>query len=217
MPEITGNRNFIWLTLALVGMLLAGAFTSEMPNRFSLRILEYTSVLVMLVSLISLRKDRGWRARFIAIIGLTLLVVITKGAVGSNYFEFVYLSLMLIFFGSAAWLVGSEVLLSGSVDINKIVGSVALYILLALIWAIFYTILLEASPEALKGVEPGFWSENLSLMTYFSFVTLTTLGYGDISPVTPVAQVLVVLEAVTGMFYIAIIVASLIGAAMRNR
>jgi voltage-gated potassium channel Kch len=55
------------------------------------------------------------------------------------------------------------------------------------------------------------------IMTYFSFVTLTTLGYGDISPVTPVAQVLVVLEAVTGMFYIAIIVASLIGAAMRHR
>jgi voltage-gated potassium channel Kch len=49
-------------------------------------------------------------------------------------------------------------------------------------------------------------------MTYFSFVTLTTLGYGDISPVTPIAKVLVILEAVVGMFYIAIIVASLIGA-----
>ncbi|MBT8054181.1 MAG: potassium channel family protein [Gammaproteobacteria bacterium] len=47
--------------------------------------------------------------------------------------------------------------------------------------------------------------------TYFSFVTLTTLGYGDISPATPLAEVLVILEAVTGIFYLAIIVASLMG------
>jgi voltage-gated potassium channel Kch len=49
-------------------------------------------------------------------------------------------------------------------------------------------------------------------MTYFSFVTLATLGYGDISPASPIAQVIVILEAVTGAFYMAIVVASLIGA-----
>ena len=45
-----------------------------------------------------------------------------------------------------------------------------------------------------------------------SFVTLATLGYGDISPASPIAQVIVILEAVTGTFYMAIVVASLIGA-----
>jgi len=217
MPKRTGHRNFIWLTLALVGMLLAGAFTREIPDRFSLQVLEYSSIILMLLSLRSLSRDRGWVVRLIILIGVTLLVVVAKGAIDNQYFEFAYLSLLLIFFLSAAWLVGSEVLLTGSVDINKIVGSVALYLLLALIWSIFYTMLLEFSPEAMKGVEAGQWVDNMSIMTYFSFVTLTTLGYGDISPVSPVAQVLVVLEAVTGMFYIAIIVASLIGAAMRHR
>lgn len=217
MPKRTGHRNFIWLTLALIGMLLAGAFTREIPDRIALHILEYTSVILMLVSLRSLSSDRGWLVRLIILIGVTLLVVVIKGAIDNQYFEFAYLSLLLIFFLSAAWLVGSEVLLTGSVDINKIVGSVALYLLLAWIWTIFYTMLLEFSPEAMKGVEAGQWVDNMPIMTYFSFVTLTTLGYGDISPVTPVAQVLVILEAVTGMFYIAIIVASLIGAAMRGR
>ena len=107
-------------------------------------------------------------------------------------------------------------LLTGSVDINKIVGSVALYLLLGLIWAIFYTVLLEFSPEAIQGMEAGPWPDNLSIMTYFSFVTLATLGYGDISPVTPVAQTLVILEAVTGMFYMAVVVASLIGGLKRG-
>ena len=45
---------------------------------------------------------------------------------------------------------------------------------------------------------------------YFSFVTLTTLGYGDISPLTPLAQVVVYLEAITGVFYMAIVVSSLV-------
>jgi hypothetical protein len=217
MPENTRNRNFIWLTLALVGMLLTGAFTRELPNRISLQVLEYSSVILMLVSLRSLSKNRSWLTRLITLIGVTLLVVVVKGATDHYYFEFAYLSLLLIFFASAAWLVGSEVLLTGSVDINKIVGSVALYLLLALIWSIFYTMLLELSPQAMKGVEAGFWADNMSTMTYFSFVTLTTLGYGDISPVSPVAQVLVILEAVTGMFYLAIIVASLIGGMRHNR
>jgi len=60
------------------------------------------------------------------------------------------------------------------------------------------------------------WVGTLNTMTYFSFVTLTTLGYGDISPARPVAEVLVVLEAVTGMFYLAIVVASLISSTRKK-
>ena len=216
MTEKTGNRNFIWLTLALVGMLLAGALTRELPDRRALQILEYSSIFLMLVSLRSLSNNRGWLIRLTSIIGITLMVVVVKGAVNVHYFEYVYLSLLLVFFMSSAWLVGHEVLLTGSVDINKIVGSVALYFLLGLIWAIFYTLLLEASPEAMKGVESGTWQYNMYIMTYFSFVTLATLGYGDISPLTPVAQILVILEAVTGMFYMAVVVASLIGGLKRS-
>ena len=153
MTEKTGNRNFIWLTLALVGMLLAGAFTRELPDRLTLQILEYSSIVLMLVSLRSLRNDRGWLIRLTSIIGITLIVVVFKSTLNVYYFEFVYLSLLLVFFMSSAWLVGREVLLTGSVDINKIVGSVALYFLLGLIWAIFYTLLLEVSPQAMRGME----------------------------------------------------------------
>ena len=55
------------------------------------------------------------------------------------------------------------------------------------------------------------------LLVNFSLVTLTTLGYGDISPVTPPAGILATLEAVTGVFYIAILVATLVGDFMAAR
>lgn len=51
---------------------------------------------------------------------------------------------------------------------------------------------------------------------YFSFVTLTTLGFGDVSPLSPVARFLVYLEAIFGQFYLAILVASLVGSRMAN-
>jgi hypothetical protein len=53
--------------------------------------------------------------------------------------------------------------------------------------------------------------ERRSLLTYFSFMTLTTVGYGDVIPATQPARVLAALEAVTGQFYIAVVMAELIG------
>ena len=105
--------------------------------------------------------------------------------------------------------------MTGSVDLNKMVGSIALYLLLGLFFAVFYTVLLPFSPDAIRGLETTNTLEHMSGTVYFSFVTLTTLGYGEIVPVSPLARVLVIIEAVTGMFYLAMIVASLAGA-MRN-
>lgn len=216
MKKIIRKNHFFWLTAALVGMLLTGAFTAEFPESLSFLLLEFSSITLLLLSLIGLREDRSWRTGLLILIGIMVLATITRNVSDYQNFKFVYMFLLLTFFVSAAWLVGNKVLLTGQVDLNIITGSVALYLILGFIWAILYTVLIQFFPEAISGLEPENWINTLSTMTYFSFVTLTTLGYGDISPVNSIAKVLVILEAVTGMFYIAIIVASLIGAA-RNK
>lgn len=216
MKHVIRRNHFFWLTAALVGMLLTGAFTAEFPESFAFTILEYSSIFLLLLSLIGLREDRSWRIGLLSLIGIMALATFTRDINDFHYSKYVYMLLLLVFFLSAAWLVGRRVLLTGDVDLNIITGSVALYLILGFIWAILYTILIQLQPEAIRGLEPENWVYALSTMTYFSFVTLTTLGYGDMSPVTPIAKVLVILEAVTGMFYFAIVVASLIGAA-RNK
>ena len=55
------------------------------------------------------------------------------------------------------------------------------------------------------------WQENLEQFLYYSMVTLTTVGYGDITPEQPVAQFLAYMEGIVGIFYTTILVASLIG------
>jgi voltage-gated potassium channel len=211
MAGLIKKNHFIWLTLALIGLMITGAFSRDIPDNLTLELIEYTSVLLLLLSLLSLKTNHAWGKGFILILGVMVAVAVLRGATQIEYFEYFYLSLLLTFMLAAAWLVGKQVLLTGFVDANIIVGSVALYLLIGDIWGIFYTVLLEFSPHALNGVVAGMWYDNLPTTTYFSFVTLTTLGYGDISPATPIAQVLVTLEAVIGMFYLAVIVASLIG------
>ncbi len=211
MKSLIRKNNFIWLTLAMVGMLVAGALSKQIQDNLTLELLEFSSIGLLFMSLLSLETERRWGKFFSLIIGFMLVFVIFRSVTGIQYFEYSYLGFMLIFMIAAAWIVGENVLLTGKVDLNIIVGSVALYLLIGLIWSILYTMLLEISPNSFAGIEARPWYDNMSTTTYFSFVTLTTLGYGDISPVKPIAQVLVILEAVVGMFYIAVIVASLIG------
>ena len=205
------RNQFIWLTLSLVGLMITGAFSRAIPASLTLVLIEYTSVVLFMLSLLSLKTNHVLGKGFLILVGIMLTVVVVRGATEIEYFEYFYLGLYLAFLLAAAWLVGSQVLLTGEVDANIIVGSVALYLLIGLIFSILYTILLEFSPEAIKGIEAAMWYDNLPSTSYFSFVTLTTLGYGDMSPATPIAEVLVILEAVIGMFYLAVIVASLIG------
>jgi len=103
-----------------------------------------------------------------------------------------------------------EVVSDTGVDANRIAGAVSVYLLLGLNWAFVYMFLRLADPGAFTGLQAEA-SEPFLHLLYYSFVTLTTLGYGDISPVSPVARSLAYLEAVSGVMYVAILVASLVG------
>jgi voltage-gated potassium channel len=216
MPRIHKKNNFTWLTIALIGLLLTGALSRDVPANLTLQVIEYSSIALLLLSLLSLKRNFAWVKWLAIIVGLLLAIVILGSVTEHDLIKYAYLGLLLTFMLAVAWLVAGEVLFTGSVDLNKIIGAVALYLLIGFIWSLCYTILLEFSPNALTGMEAGPWYDNMPTTTYFSFVTLTTLGYGDISPATPLAEIFVILEAVVGMFYLAVIVASLVGSFRRE-
>ena len=84
-------------------------------------------------------------------------------------------------------------------------------------WTFAYLLVEQLQPGALNGLEHQDWQDNLHTVFYFSYVTLTTLGYGDITPAAPVSRFLAYSEAIVGQFYLAILVASLIGARLSAR
>jgi voltage-gated potassium channel Kch len=139
------------------------------------------------------------------------MVVIVGSVLDLAGFSILHLVMLLVFFVWVTWLSLHNVLFTGAIDRNKIVGAICIYILMGLIWALLYLLIAEIVPESFNGMPHASWLENFAAATYFSFVTITTLGYGDISPVLPLARFLVYMEAIIGVFYMAILVASLIG------
>jgi len=107
----------------------------------------------------------------------------------------------------------------GRINGFRVLGGIAGYLLIGLIWTFAYQFLMQRTPSAIY-FEPGA-AQNLpgqpSHLIYFSFTTLTTVGFGDIHPVTPVARSLTVAEALAGQLYIAILIASLVGMALQAR
>ena len=79
-----------------------------------------------------------------------------------------------------------------------------------------YILLNQLEANAFSGIQDKNWLNSFTDFTYFSFITLTTLGYGDILPTTSTARFLVFMEAIVGVFYMAIVVSSLVGAALNN-
>jgi hypothetical protein len=116
---------------------------------------------------------------------------------------------MLLALSVLAVAVGINVFGAGKAIADRIMGAVVLYLLIGVAWAVAYTILHAYSPGAFSGVEGGAEPE-LESWIYFSFVTLTIVGYGDIAPVTRAARSLAIFEALVGQLFPAVILARLV-------
>ena len=107
---------------------------------------------------------------------------------------------------------GGQLIRARRIDLQVIYGTLCLYLILGLLWGALYSLLHELSPGSFAGVLLETPKESLlTTFNYFSMVTLTTLGYGDITPQNHAAGALCQIEAITGQFYIAVVVAWLVG------
>ncbi len=129
-------------------------------------------------------------------------------------------SLNLIYLGVLLAVVIAQVFREGPVTAHRIRGAIVIYLLLGVMWAFAYQVVALTIPQAFRLPEglitgkPGALRREL---TYFSVVTLTTTGYGDITAVHPVARTLVMLEALVGQLYPAIVLAWLVSLAITHQ
>jgi hypothetical protein len=99
-------------------------------------------------------------------------------------------------------------------------GAVAAYLLIGMIWSVAYYLVALWIPGAFSIQGPFASSDSESLQSqlfYFSFVTLTTLGYGDIVAVHPIVRMLVILEGVVGQLFPAILIARLVSLQVQSK
>jgi hypothetical protein len=137
--------------------------------------------------------------------------------------EFWSLTISLAFITFAALHLFREVFLMKIVEANLIFGSVCIYILSAMLWALLYGLIELLLPGSFQGAlsfpEEGalIMSRRTQSFLYFSFVTQTTVGFGDITPSTPIAKNLVAIQATLGVFYLATLVGGLVNSLIKRK
>ena len=209
---MTRQDNFIYLTFALVLLLLGTALAQQFFTNYVQRLVQSATIVTLLVAVWGVdSKDFVLRKTFIFPIAILLFSLISAW-LDSAGFDQVYLLLLLSFFISTVLRTAKQVLFTGDIDGNKILGAICIYLLMGLIWAVLYTLLQLNLSTAFNGISnSNSWFALFPEFIYFSFVTITTLGFGDVAPTLPLARFLVYLEAIIGQLYLAILVASLVG------
>jgi len=206
----------MYLFVSLLGFLFFTALLQESTSQY--RGEAYTGMLfcLLVVGVHSVKTEKSWLWSVYILSVSILFVYFFKQFLPLYMADLFHLLTLFVFFLGSFYLSYAQILLKGEIDKNILIGSIVLYLLLGLIWTSIYLILLLFFPDAFHGIEVVSWQDNLTKMIYYSFVTLTTLGYGDILPQNTLAEFFVYLEAIAGVFYMAIIVASIVSARLSH-
>jgi len=210
----TGQRvlgRFGFLLIALLFFLVTTPFAVDTPLAEARFRILFTAVLLAGVHAMSSRRN--------------LLIAASLGApalVGNWIGTLIQLELTqafayglnALFLAYVAATVLAAVLSEREVTTDTVLGGICVYFLVGIGWSLLYSLLIEVEPTAIllfgepvtDSIERG-----SSVLLYFSFVTMTTLGYGDVVPNSDSARMLASGEAVVGQLFIAILIARLVG------
>jgi hypothetical protein len=189
----------VWLLLQPVGLLVLGPLLGE-------RLFGLMLALLLLVALWSLGMPRRVLRLGELLVGSVMLCAVATAIWPNDALQTAGALLATTFLLLSAVIGFRHLLRRGAVTTNHLLGAVTVYLLLGIGWALMLATTNRLLPDAFRGLT----SHGVGEFVYVSFVTLATLGFGDIVPVHPVARTLVYLEAVIGQFYVAILVANLV-------
>ncbi len=206
IERTSGSRSF-WLLLSLFALILAIPIAEK--TGIGEGSIKVAFALVILSGIYRAGRRRGG-----FLIAVTIALLWLALAWLTHASEAIHIKIadgvLFVLFGSYTMLVVLEHVVSAEdVDFDILCGGVSLYLLLGVTWAVVYQLLESTAPGSFR-LSAGGTLDLTSELLYFSFTTLTTLGYGDITPVDPVARILSVMESVAGALFLAVFVARLV-------
>lgn len=195
---------------ALIFLIFVAPFVAELPNGQMLESGMMTLVLISAVLAVGHRR----RMLFFAVI------LVSPAVIGRWLHHFwpslttavFFLIAVMVFIMFIIWQLFRFILRAPRVDVEVICAGISSYLLLGLLWAFAYMLVANTTPRAFMfngQAETAMDMTNFNSV-YFSFVTLTTVGFGDIVPNCQVARMLAALEAMTGTLFVAILISRLV-------
>lgn len=216
MPRST-NTLYSRLLLGLLLYLLASPIADQYLHSFAALAVDLTLLLPIVLGVWSMKHGTRWYWAGMVLTATVVLAQMTSVLFLDRALEpFVHL-LACVFFSALAVTALDDVLLGGPVDSNRLTGAICVYMLLAIAWAMLYALLEAVTDQPMfSNLDAKQGGTDVAALVYFSLVTLTTLGYGDIAPLTPLSRMLASLEAAFGQLYLTVLVAALVGKLMTS-
>ena len=207
----------LYLLASLLVLVAIGPWLTERSIGRGLWELLFTLVTLSSIHVVGVKRRQALISTLLA--APTLASLWLRQAVPGIHLSQVALVLLTLFLLYTAVAVLSRVFAEETVTSDTLSAAVCVYLLMGYMWGSLYGLIYLQTPSGFQ--LPTGWTpaaENgiatdvpLNLITYFSFTTLTTLGYGDVLPISGLARAAVILEAVFGHFYLAVLVARLVG------
>jgi hypothetical protein len=193
-----------------------------------------TLLMMLLVSWMAIISFTGFRTAMIVSGGSFLVRFLVLafqhgkmiGGVSTGWMESLEVSLencvlVSMIFGVVIWI--RKILHSKQAGFDEVLGAINLYIWIAIIYACLYSIISRSVPDSfhldqqlVMGTDIAQMKRNFNELFYFSFVTQTTLGYGDIVPVGHLARSLAISQAIIGQFYVAVVLTYILNLWIRD-
>lgn len=196
------------LLLALILFFCSAPLVELLPNGRLLEALLATGLLVAAVAVIGTRRATRMAAVVLAL-PLVLAFWFQQHRTEGRLF-LVFILLFMTFLGFVILHLLHSIRDARRVDSEVLCTGIATYLLLALLWTDAYSLVSHLTPGAFTGVRSPEGRLQGFEALYFSMTTLTTAGFGDISPVSPMARMFAMMEAACGTLYLAVLISRLV-------
>ena len=214
---LTTDASLSFLLVSLFALLFV-LYPLVEPKTITSYALEVLTLLVLISGAYTVSDRRGVLFLCIGLAAVAFSLQIILFVAPGRLLLVLRLTSMMLFLAVVSGAVLYKVLRKGRVTAHRVGGAIAVYLMLGLIWASAYSLVFIHEPASFDLGAPIEATDELSeiqtrgtgRLVYFSFVTMTTLGYGDVTPKSYAAGNLAVLQALTGQIYLAVILARIV-------
>lgn len=206
------HRDLLLLLLLLLLFIVHPVLDQTTPGRSVLAVLM---LLTLLLATVAVSQHRGWYWLPLVLLAVTVLSGIGAAFTRSMPMLIAQWSAATAFFAVVICGLFSYVQYAREIHRGHLFSAASIYLLLGIMWYTLYSLIETIRPGSFLSGNAALSNPRSDLM-YFSLVTLTTVGYGDIVPVGGVTRILAALEAGAGVLYVAITVAVIVGAHKRG-
>jgi len=208
-------QNYSIVLIGQVVLIFLGSFIMHSVVYYMLFALALFGVLGSVIKTVwTSRVPRNLSIICAAIVILSGFLAAIPGVLDDISIEITFICAMAfaVFVLIAIFSISKSVFITDRVTTNRIVGSICLYLLIGMFFAFIYGALdlLHSDTFNISTSEANI-TDNFGTYLYFSYTTLTTVGFGDITPVKPIARTIASMESIIGPVYLAIMVARLVG------